>query len=771
MGFAQGAFMKRLTQAFRMNYCKVLPLLLLLVGTIGSANAAISPTSLSCPNTSVGSSASCGSVTESESGTIAIASSNANFSISAGTCTGSASACTFSVNIVPQTTGSLSATITFSRTNYECVHGAPCQFITHNEYVSVSGTGLTPYTYSWNYGGWGSCAGGTGSWNYGSWSAPNSYCSTSATETRSASCAANAGTGSQSRSVYCQRSDGATAANSYCSGDAQQATSQSCTPSSGFSCSGTPVTSQTVSSLSGCQYNWITSGWSAPNNSCSSSATETETVQCRRSDGTIVSNSDCNASTEPPSSQTVADYSGCQYSWSSGNWGACSGGSGTWQYSSWTPATGSACTSSLSQTRTASCVANSGSGSQSRTETCMRSDGTAVSSSYCSGTAEPATSESCTPSSGFSCGTEGATSQTVSDYGGCTYSWITGSWSAPSSSCSSSATETRSVQCQRSDGTIEPNSDCPASTEPASSQTVADYSSCTYSWQMSAWSAPSNTCSSNATETRTGTCLRSDGTQVASSYCSGVTEPATSQTVADYSTCTYTWEPGSWSACSGGSGTWSYTAWSPAAGSACTASLNQTRTGTCNVTADSGSESRTVTCQRSDGTTVSGSYCTSSEPATSQACTPSSVDCGTEEPLTQTVSDYGGCSYSWQASGFGACVGGTGTWEYTAWSPTCGSGTFTQTRTASCVPNSNSATQTQTVTCLRSDGTTVAGSYCPTSSEPAASQACTPSSGYSCGTEAPLSQQVTMNTVCMAAMTACVPNPAEQKYCIVIPDK
>ena len=569
-----------------------------------------------------------------------------------------------------------------------------------------------PAYYLWQASAWGACSGGSGSWQYGSWSpAAGGYCTSSLVQNRSASCAANAGSGTAIRAVWCEDVTTNSRAPSYdCAGSAP-ASSESCTPSS-YSCGAEAATSQSVSDYSGCSYNWITSGWSAPNNSCSSSATETETVQCRRSDGTIVPNSDCNASTEPPSSQTVADYSGCQYSWSSGNWGACSGGSGTWQYSSWTPATGSACTSSLSQTRTASCVANSGSGSQSRTETCMRSDGTAVSSSYCSGTAEPATSESCTPSSGFSCGTEGATSQSV-----------------------------------------------------------PDYSTCNYNWQMSAWSAPSSTCSTTATETRTGTCLRSDGTTVPNSDCSGVTEPATSQTVTDLSTCKYTWEPGSWSACSGGSGTWSYTAWSPAAGTYCTASLNQTRTGTCNVTADSGSESRTVTCQRSDGTTVSGSYCTSAEPATSQACTPSSVDCGTEEPLTQTVSDYGGCSYSWQASGFGACVGGTGTWEYTAWSPTCGAGTFTQTRSASCVPNSDSATQTQTVTCLRSDGTTVADSYCPTSSEPPVSQACTPSSGYNCGTEAPISQQATMNTVCMAAMTTCVPNPAEQKYCVVIPDK
>lgn len=482
--------MNRLYRAFRKNCCKVIPLLLLLVGALGLANASVSPTSLSCPSTKEGSSQSCGSVTVSGAGTIeSVTSSTASFLVNSGTCTSgtTTSPCTFSVSFKPNATGSLSATVTVTSEVYNCSHGGPCEWLTHTATVGVSGTGLVPYTYSWYASGWGACTGGTGTWNYGAWSAPNSYCSVNATETRSTtSCVANADTGSQNQIVYCRRSDGTQVANSYCSGSAP-ASSQACTPTSGYSC-GTPVTSQTVSSLTGCQYNWI---------------------------------------------------------------------------------------------------------------------------------------------------------------------------------------------------------------------------------------------------------------------------------------------QGTWSACTGASAAWSYTAWSPAASSACTASLTQTRSGTCNIVQGSGSQTETPTCQRSDNTIVPNSDCpAASEPPTTQACTPTSNSVCGQESLTRTITDaYSGCTYNWQASGFGACVGGTGTWNYTPWSPTCGTGTFTQTRSGSCSPNASSATQTQTVTCVRSDGTTEPSSDCSSSTEPAASQACTPSSGYACGTEGALNQQVTMNTVCMAAMTACVPDPAKNIYCITLPLK
>ena len=564
--------------------------------------------------------------------------------------------------------------------------------------------------YTWGTGSWGSCTGGAGTWSYSAWSpATGTYCTSSLTQTRTASCSPNSGTGTQIRDVYCKNSYGTVVANSYCDAATEPVSSESCTPTSGYSCGTEGPTTQTVADYGGCTYAWITSAWSAPSSSCSSSATETRTVSCQRSDGTIVADSYCSASTEPASSQTVSDYNGCTYSWQTSSWGSCTGGSGTWNYTSWSPATGTYCTSSLTQTRTASCTANVDSGSQTRSVSCLRSDGTTVPDTDCSGTA-PASSESCTPTS-YSCGTEGTTTQTVADYGGCTYAWITSAWSAPSSSCSSSATETRTVSCQRSDGTIVADSYCSASTEPASSQTVAVYSACTYSWQISAWST-----------------------------------------------------------CTGGSGTWSYSSWSPTAGTYCTSALSQTRTATCNVTSDSGSQTRTVTCLRSDGTTVPDSDCSGTTPSTSEFCTPTSgYSCGTEGATTQTVADYGGCTYSWQASGFGSCIGGSGTWQYTAWAPTCGQGAFTQTRSATCTPNADSATQTQTVTCLRSDGTVVGSSYCPSSTMPSTTQPCTPTSGYSCGTEGALTQTATMLGVCTSAMTACAPNASTQHYCVVVP--
>ena len=300
---------------------------------------------------------------------------------------------------------------------------------------------------------------------------------------------------------------------------------------------------------------------------------------------------------------------------------------------------------------------------------------------------------------------------------------------------------------------------------------ATQYPACADSWIIGSWT-PADNCSASVTQTRSVQCESSSGQVVDSANCTAP-EPATTRTAADYSGCQYSWNTGSWGSCTGGSGTWAYTAWSPTAGTYCTSALNQTRTGTCSITTGSGAQTRTVTCLRSDGTTVASSYCsnTQAEPATSQACTPTSVNCGTEAALSRTEPDYGGCTYSWQASGFGACVGGTGTWNYTAWTPTCGIGTFTQTRSGTCNPNAGSATQTQTVSCQRSDGTTVADTYCSTSTEPALSQACTPSSGYSCGTEAALNQSVTMNSVCAAALTNCAPNAAKQQYCVLVPDE
>ena len=449
--------------------------------------------------------------------------------------------------------------------------------------------------------------------------------------------------------TYAWNASGWGPSSSTCSSSATQTRSVTCRRSNGStvadsSCSGTkPASSRTVADYSSCSYTWSTGSWSASSNRCSSSATQTRSVNCRRSDGTHVSDSSCSG-TKPATSRTVADYSACTYSWQAGSWGASS----------------STCSSSATQTRSVYC---------------RRSNGSNVADSNCSGT-------------------KPASSRTVADYSSCSYSWQTGSWSAYSSTCSTSATRTRSVYCRRSNGSTVPDSNC-SGTRPASSQTTAVYSGCSYSWQTGSWGAYSSTCSSSATQTRSVYCRRNGVNQtVSDGNCSG-TKPASSRTVADYSSCSYSWQTGSWSAYSS------------------TCSTSATRT-------------RSVYCRRSNGSTVPDSNCSGTRPASSQ-----------------TTAVYSGCSYSWQ----------TGSWG--AYSSTCSS-SATQTRSVYCRRNgvnqtvsdgncsgtkpsgsrtvanysgcsysrgsstgsswnstcSTNATRTTTYACRRSDGTNVSGSEC-----------------------------------------------------------
>jgi hypothetical protein len=114
--------------------------------------------------------------------------------------------------------------------------------------------------------------------------------------------------------------------------------------------------------------------------------------------------------------------------------------------------------------------------------------------------------------------------------------------------------------------------------------------------------------------------------------------------------------------------------------------------GSCSATC-LGIWTRTVWCERSDGTKVSDSFCSGTKPAISEACNTS-------------------CSHSWKSSTFGAC------------SKKCDGGT-----------------QTATVWCERSDGVKVSDNLCsgtkPPTSKSCNTQACcstdTLASGKRCG--------------------------------------
>jgi len=552
-------------------------------------------------------------------------------------------------------------------------------------------------------------------------------------------CSSTCGNGSQSRENYCLRNDGNYVALSNCNPLNEPNTSQSCTDTSS------------------CLYGWTAGEWNTCSESCGT-GTQTRSIECERSDGTIVEDSWC-AAAKPESSQSCSDTSSCTYAWVSEDWSACSTtcGTGT-QVRTVTcqrsdgvtvpdascieakPAANQACTNTTSCSYSwnysswGSCSTTCGSGTQTRTATCLRSDGATVANNFC--TAAAVLSQPCTATTGCSyaweslswgscsttCGTgtqartvqckrsdgtivvdasctaaKPATNQSCTNTSTCTYSWNTTSWGACSTTCGT-GTQGRTVTCQRSDGVTVPDASC-TSAKPVASQACTVTTSCSYDWNYSSWGSCSTTCGTG-TQTRTATCLRSDGTTVANSFCtvaSVLSQPCTVTTG-----CSYAWESLSWGACSTTCGTGtqnrtvqckrsdgtvvadaSCTAAKPATSQSCTGTSTCTYAwitsayGSCSTTCGTGTQSRTVTCQRSDGVNVTDSYCTTTKPVASRACT----------VITS-------CTYAWNYTTYGAC------------STTCGTGT-----------------QTRTATCQRSDGTTVANSYCTTA--PILSRSCT----------------------------------------------
>jgi len=122
-------------------------------------------------------------------------------------------------------------------------------------------------------------------------------------------------------------------------------------------------------------------------------------------------------------------------------------------------------------------------------------------------------------------------------------------------------------------------------------------------------------------------------------------------------------------------------------------------------------------------------------------------------------------SYSWNVGNYGACTGGQGAWNYSPWTPTCGIGPTQQSRNGSCNVIADSGIETAVLSCLRSDGVTVDASLC-TDPMPSNSRSCTPTAGFSCGSEAPLSQTQVLATRCSGG---CVPDRSHGVFCVLAP--
>jgi len=488
----------------------------------------------------------------------------------------------------------------------------------------------------------------------------------------------------ETRDLTCLRGDGKTVSNDQCP-----------TPA--------PDTSREVRDLRTCSYEWKNDAWSAFSGECQTAATSTRNVWCERSNGEKVTDAECSASgKKPATSQTEDRYGQCGYSWKEKPWSA-------WSSSCQTGAT------------------------RTREVVCLRSNGDEVADAMCG-----------------AAGAKPAVSETGDQYGQCSYSWKEQAWGAVAPACGPSS-RSRSVQCVRSNGDVVADGSCDAGTKPAVSEAVVDYQTCTYSWNPAAWSAPSTTCGS-ATSTRSVTCLSSDGRTVSDTSCSG-TKPDVSKTTYETSGCGYSWSAGAYSSpvpacgptvqnrsvtclrsdgqtvadgsCDAGS--------RPAAQQAatdystCTYGWTATSWGAWSSSCGSASQTRSVTCQSSDGRTVADSFCAA-----------------TAKPdVSQNSYQTAGCGRTWT----------TGAWS------------------ASDRACTASAVQTRSVTCLRSDGQTVADAEC-TSAKPAASQTladysgCTnywvPLTGFSdWNSHCSASATRTRNVTCIRNEWKCDPNSAD----------
>lgn len=279
-----------------------------------------------------------------------------------------------------------------------------------------------------------------------------------------------------------------------------------------------PIVTQTVERLEGCGYSWHGSGYGAYSSTCSTSATQSQTVTCRRSDGKDgVDVALCSNAGERPATTTAPTgvYSSCAYSWALGTWS---------EY-------GSLCSTSAYQTRTVDCHrAADAAGDHSV-------DGT-VSDAACAaalGTEKPALQ-----------GEHVDNTEAVGNR--CQYDWHTTIWGPWSdSACSASATRARTVTCIRSETnvtgpTVEVADERCAATvaKPEATQT-GQYASCSYK-VVAQTPTYSSTCSETPTVTTTYQCVRQDGgntvvESTAATCGAGATNPTSTSGNANYSGC------------------------------------------------------------------------------------------------------------------------------------------------------------------------------------------------------------------------------------------
>lgn len=164
--------------------------------------------------------------------------------------------------------------------------------------------------------------------------------------------------------------------------------------------------------------------------------------------------------------------------------------------------------------------------------------------------------------------------------------WRAGAWGACSNTCGS-GTQTRTATCVDAQG--ESAFGCDEDAKPTTSQSCMDASMCAYAWQTDEWSTCAGACGQTGVQTRAVTCADVDGQTVDDANCNWE-KPAIEQACVALASCTYAWVQGGF--------------------------------GVCSTTCGTGTQSQSVSCRRSDGTTAVEGMCAGAgvKPAATQPC-------------------------------------------------------------------------------------------------------------------------------------------------------
>lgn len=287
----------------------------------------------------------------------------------------------------------------------------------------------------------------------------------------------------------------------------------------------------------------------------------------------------------------------------------------------------------------------------------------------------------------------------VEDYRSCSHQWVV-TPSGPWAEMCAQTTRPVAAECQRPDGTVVNDSLCTG--EKPVSLAGFNEEGCTYSWAIGEWGDWNSGCSATTYRNRKVECKRSNDSIAPDPLCEEP-KPNLREDGENYSSCSYRWLPSAWTSDE----------------QSCGGEVRQTRT---------------VTCNRTDGLEGDASLCLDPVPS-----------------LEQTAQDFGACSYKWITGDWGdwnsqcstkslrrrvvqcqredgeivgqsECGDGRPDVEQTSEILTGCSYAWTTGEWSTVQQCSAAAESTRSVACRRSDGLPVDASFCELNSRPASTR-------------------------------------------------